>query len=735
MAKNKSGIKKLDDIVDEAYKRFRLALEAESDNHKRAEEAIKFRDLDQWPQKVRDARENDPEGARPCLVVDKINQYLNQVKNDQRQNRPQIKVKPVDDKGDPEVAKVYDGIIRHIQDCSRASIAYDTAHEHATDGGFGYWRIVTEYIDEDTFDQEPRIERIRNRFSVLLDPAHQQPDGSDAKWGFVFESLTHDEFKAQYPGKKECSFEEYGNMADGWVGDDYLIVAEYFKIIEAHETLTIGNRSRKVPKRSVKWYKLTAAEVLDERDWPGKWVPIVEVIGNEIDIKGKRKLSGLVRGAMDAMRMYNYASSAFVEMVALAPRAPWVAAEGQIEGREADWKSANRRNISVLQYKPVMENDQLVSPPMRMPMPGIPTGWQQAMANFEHDVQASMGMYASNLGEQTQATSGRQEMALQKRGDTATFHYTDNLSYSIQHTGRILIDLIPKLYDTERVVRILGEDDSDDFVRLNPEQEQAVKPIVGADGRKVEYFNLSIGKYDVTPTVGPAYTTRRQEAADLMVQMVTAKPELLQVIGDIMFRNMDVPGGDEIAERMKKMLPPQLQEQPDMDSLPPDVREAILQAQSAIEQEKQMMAQAAQKIQQMQEQAQQEGMQAKDAKSALQLEAEKLKNAQDRLNAAEQVLDARMAATEAEQGAAIKEAVTSIKDMLRQHEAQVMSLMQTNQEGQEQAQNQEVASLVMQSHQQMMEAVMQIVGALTAPKVRTVVGPSGQQYQMTEQVV
>lgn len=724
MAKAKSSIKKLDDIVDEAYKRFRLALEAESDNHKRAEEAIKFRDLDQWPQKVRDARENDPEGARPCLVVDKINQYLNQVKNDQRQNRPQIKVKPVDDKGDPEVAKVYDGIIRHIQDCSRASIAYDTAHEHATDGGFGYWRIVTEYIDEDTFDQEPRIERIRNRFSVLLDPAHQQPDGSDSKWGFVFESLTPDEFKAQYPGKKECSFEEYGGMADGWVGSDYLIVAEYFKIIETYETLTVGNRSRKVPKRSVKWYKMTAAEVLDERDWPGKWIPIVEVIGNEIDIKGKRKLSGLVRGAMDAMRMYNYASSAFVEMVALAPRAPWVAAEGQIEGRESDWKSANRRNISVLQYKPVLEGDQLVGQPMRTPMPGIPAGWQQAMANFEHDVQASMGMYASNLGEQTQATSGRQEMALQKRGDTATFHYTDNLAYSIQHTGRILIDLIPKLYDTERVVRILGEDDSDDFVRLNPEQEQAVKPMMGADGRKVEYFNLSIGKYDVTPTVGPAYTTRRQEAADLMVQMVTAKPELLQVIGDIMFRNMDVPGGDEIAERMKKMLPPQLQEQPDMDSLPTDVREAIQQAQAAIEQEKQMMAQAAQQIQQMQEQAQQEGMQAKDAKGALQLEAERLKNAQDKLNAAEQILMANIAEEEAKREAALAKFREDVERATREQAG-----MQAQMESSASA---EVVQVLGQSHEQMMQAIQALLVAMAQPKTKVseVVAPNGSVYQM-----
>lgn len=723
--KTKGKDSKLGGIVKEAYERFRLAMDYEADNHKRAEEAILFRDLEQWPEALKQSRENDPDGARPCLVVDKINQYINQVKNDQRQNRPQVKVGATDMEGSEEVAEVYDGIIRHIQECSRANIAYDTAHDNVLDGGFGYFRIVTEYINEDGFEQEPRIKRIRNRFAVLLDPARQEPDGSDAKWGFVFESLSTEEFKAQYPGKKVCSFEEFGGIAEGWVGDDYIIVAEYFKIECEYKTITVGGRSRKVEKKKVKWYKLNAAEVLDERDWPGKWIPIIEVIGNEIDYKGKRRVSGLVRGAMDSMRMFNYSASAFVELVALQPRAPWVAYEGQIENREHEWRAANRQNIAVLQAKPVLDvSNQVLPLPQRQPMPGIPAGWQQAMQNFEHDVQASMGMYGSNLGEQTSATSGRQELALQKRGDTATFHYADNLMYSIQHCGRVLIDLIRNLSDTERTYRSLNEDGSSEYVRINPEQKEAVTEIRGKDGKLLKYYNLAVGHYDVISKVGPAYTTRRQESSEWMMQMVTAKPELMQIVGDIMFRNSDAPGSDEIADRLKKMLPPQLQDQPDMDNLPEEVKGAISQAQAQIEQEKQMMAQAAQQLTELEKTARDESVKAQSAKSAVTLEMQKLQNAQDKLSAAEQIFQANMQAQDAQQ---------TVKNLISEHESQVNAMLAgANGEDKNEAQS-EAQAAVMASHQELLAGIQAVIAMMSAPKVRhsQAIGPSGQQYEIT----
>ena len=582
-------------LLDEARKRFKLALEAEGKNRDRALEAIKFRSGEQWPDKIKNDRENDPEGARPCLVLDKLNQYINQVKNDQRQNKPSIKVRPVDDGGDKEVAEVFQGIIRHIEDASNAEVAYDTAFEAAVDGGFGYWRIVTEYADELSFDQDIRIKRVRNRFSVLLDPERQEADGSDAKFAFVFEKLTRDEFEKLYPDAEIGSFEADGKLFPDWCFEDGVIVAEYFHVEPEDVAIVLLQDGTIMPKEEyeaenapseawlnpvlkkqvvkerttqvnrVKWCKLTYSEVLEEKEWAGKYIPIVEVVGNELDIQGERVLSGLVWSARDAQRMYNYGASAFVETVALAPKAPWVAEEGQIEGYEEVWRTSNRRNLAVLPYKARLEDGTLVPAPQRQPMPGVPVGWQQVLGNMEHDIQGSIGMYNASLGERSNEKSGRAILARQREGDVATFHFIDNLSRSMRHTGRILIDLIPKIYDTARIARILGEDGESEAVALDPSlpvpvQRQRVVDERGQESIK-KIYNLGVGRYDVTITVGPAYTTKRQEAAEAMIQVVQASPNLMSIIGDLMFRNMDWPGADEVAERLKAMLPPQLKDE------------------------------------------------------------------------------------------------------------------------------------------------------------------------------
>lgn len=574
--------KEQEKCLEIAHKRYSRALELENENRDSALEAIRFRNLEQWNSEVKNAREKDVEGARPCLVVDKTNQYLRQVLNDERQNRPAIKVRPVDDKGDPEVAEVFQGIVRHIEDRSRAHVAYDTAYEAAVDGGFGYFRILTEYCDEMSFEQDIRIERIRNRFQVLLDPERQEPDASDAKWGFVIEKMPRVEYKRKYPNGDALDFDTDGKVFTNWVFKDYIIVAEYFYMEEEEKTLlgwasgqtsikgkngitppqqaVIGDyvvAERKTKVQKVCWKKMTATEILEERDWPGKFIPIVEVVGNELDIEGKCIKSGLLKAAMEPQKIHNYAASSFVENVALAPRAQWVAAEGQIEGYEHLYRSANRRAISVLPYKPVVaEGGVAVPPPNRVAPPGISTGWQQTLMNTEHDIQASMGMYAETTLGIGNAQSGKQELLQQKRGDTATFHFMDNLSLSIQYCGRQLVDLIPKIYDTQRVVRILGEDGVAETAQIDPNQNVAVQEVTQEAGAIKKIYNLNVGKYDVAVTVGPAFTTKRQEAADSMVQIVQAQPELIKVVGDIMFRNMDFPGADEISKRLKKMLPP-----------------------------------------------------------------------------------------------------------------------------------------------------------------------------------
>lgn len=586
-----------DKFLETVHKHYKLCVDADRENREQARKALAFRNLEQWDQATKNERLNDTEGPRPCLVVDKLNQHVQQVVNDQRQNRPQIKVRPVDDKADPETAKIYDGLIRHIQDASQADIAFDTGFEQAVDGGFGYWRILSEYCDPMSFEQDLRIKRIRNRFAVYLDPERQQPDGSDAQYGFILYKISKEKFKDKY-GKSATEslqdFEFSGNEFADWYGDDWVLIAEYYwcekkqakivlqqdgkvllkddyeKLPEPKIPLHEGvERSTEIPK--IRWRTLTANKILDTTEWPGYCLPIVEVIGNELDIEGKCHRSGMIRPAMDAQRLDNYATSAFVEQVALAPRSSYVAEEGQIAGHAAEWKSANRRNISVLLYKKVDINGNPLPPPERQAPPGIPMGWQAILMQSEHNIQASMGRYDASLGEESNEKSGKAILARQRKGDVGSFHFSDNHARSMRHTGRILLDVIPKFYDTKRIARIIGEDGTPDSVTLDPNlcgqdgQPCAYMEQQGPDGKMQKTYNLGVGKYDVTIVIGPAYTTRRMEAADAMMEISRGNTEFLANFGDIIFKSQDWPGADQIAARFKKMNPIAAQEEQDKD--------------------------------------------------------------------------------------------------------------------------------------------------------------------------
>lgn len=679
MAKKTKANKEKVDVCQEALERFKLADDAEEGNRERALEATRFLDLEQWDDNTRRSREGDPDGARPCLTVDKLNQYVNQIKNEQRINKPEGKIRPVDDKGDVRTAEIITGIIRNIKDQSSADIAIGTAYGHAVDGGYGYWRITSDYIDDTSFSQELQVKRVRNRFSVRLDPYCQDPAGADANWGFIFERIPREEFKRDYPDANPCNFEDLDGLETDWADPTSLIVAEYYRFETTKKTIYLdkkgnpseepieGGKSRVVKERQLKWSKLTCAEELDSRDLPGKYIPIVRVVGNETDIEGELKTSGAIRGAIDSQKMYNYSASAFVEMVALAPRAPWVAAEGQIEGYEQDYKDANRRNIAVLTYKPVLESGALVPQPTRQPMPGFPVGWQQAMQNFEGDMQGSIGIYNAGLGAPSNETSGKAINSRKMESDVGTYHFADNLAYSIRHGDRILIDLIPSYYDTKQTVRILGEDDKEDFIRLDPDIKESVKTMETSNG-KVNYYNVGLGKYDVRVTVGPSYTTKRQEGADWMERMVSARPDLMNILGDLMFKAMDVPYADKASERLQRMLPPELQEEVDESILPPDVKDAIGNATRQIEQREQVLGQKEQALAEVGQAAQGEIQEANNIKKEIAAERKVLAADKKVLEAARRVfeveaqaansqLDAKSISTESGQAEVINLAV------------------------------------------------------------------------------
>ena len=595
----------------------------ESDNIRRAEDAINFRAGNQWPDAIRREREDNSQdgGARPCPVLDKTNQYVRQVINEERQNRAAIRVRPVDDGSDKEVAEVLTGIIRHIEDASNALDAYTTAGEHAIDGGFGYFRILTEYVDDMSFDQDIRIKRIPNRFSVALGP-HTEPDGSDVKEALVWEDIPLDDFKAKYPKAKTSGFEE----GDTWADKETIRVAEYMcvkpesitihqlqdgsivaddelkQLVEQFGDVVKPLQSRTTSVNRVHWYKITAQEILDDEPMIGRWIPVIKVIGNELVMPdGKTRLSGMIESMTDPQRLHNYAHAGFIENVALAPRAPWVAAKEATNGYEQDYADANRRNITLLSYNHLDEAGNQIPMPQRTPPAGISSGWQQMLLNTDEGVKAAAGMYTASVGAPSQEKSGIALREQKAQGMVGNFHFPANLARSIQHCGRILVEWIPKVYDTERVARILGEDGKTESIYLNPEQEQAVAPKLDVMGKKIGMiYNLNIGKYDVTVSTGPSYTAKRQEAFDTQTQIIQARPDLMNVIGDLVFSNMDAPGADKISERLKKLLPPQLQESENGAQKPDPRMQAMMQqveqAAQEIAKRGQMVAQAQQEL-------------------------------------------------------------------------------------------------------------------------------------------
>ena len=551
----------------------------------------------QWPADVlatRGAVQGQTINARPCLTINKLPQHVRLVTNEQRQNRPAGKVIPADDKADIAVAEVFQGIVRHIEYLSDADVAYDTACDNQVTYGEGYIRILTEYCREDSFDQDLKIERVRNSFSVYMDPMIHDPCGSDAEWCFVTEDIPKEEYERLYPDAMPISVMMDQGVGDQslsmWMSQETVRIAEYFYVEHQKKTLNLypdnitafnntpqdkqlkalyGKplKSRVSEHRQVKWVKTNGFEVLEERDWAGKWIPIVRVVGNEFEVDGQLYISGLVRNAKDAQRMYNYWVSQEAEMLALAPKAPFIAYGGQFEGYEQNWKTANTNNWPYLEVNPDV-TDGAGNPlplPERAQPPMAQTGLIQAKMGAGEDIKATTGQYDSSIGATANERTGRAILARQNQGDTSTYHYIDNLARAVRYVTRQLVDLIPKIYDTERVARIVGLDGEVDMVKINPNQPEPVRvikdPITGLDIEKI--YNPSVGVYDVVVTTGPSYATKRQEAMEAMQMILQSNPQLWAVAGDLFIKNMDWPGAQEMAARFAKTLDPKVLDKTD----------------------------------------------------------------------------------------------------------------------------------------------------------------------------
>lgn len=593
------------DILEEARRRFTRCVAWEATAREHALRDMRFAEGDaynmqQWDAEVRSLRQN-----RPCLTHNKVRQHNLMIVNDARQNKAQIKVTPTGDQATYESAQVFAGAIRRIEYQSKATDGYSTATWHQVQSGIGYVRVVTEYERPDSMDEEIYIRRIGDPRTVYLDPDAADYDKADMKFAFVFVDRRREDWEAEH-GKHDMPAPVSLDNTDGWNAKDHVRIAEYWRRNEEKDTLhklhdgrTVRESdlsdgqltalkpliasSREVTDYSVEWFRIVGDRIEDRSPWRGKFIPIVPCIGEETVIDGVMDRKGHTRSQLDAQRIYNYWASAAVEQVALQTKTPFIADVRAIENHEEAWNAANISNKPYLPFNGLDDSGNEIAPPARSPSPEMSTAYIQGMTIARQDLLDVTGQYQAELGMPSNERSGVAIQQRQRQGDTATYHYIDNQAKMIRQVGRILLDLIPKVYDAPRIIKIMHEDGSEQDVLLNPAANvphQQMQSLPGGGARPLNddeqdqvqrgqvmkgifsIFNPNVGRYDIEADVGPSFGTQRQEAANAFSQIMQANPAAFTVVGDFWAQNSDFPGADQLADRLRRGLPPQYQPGP-----------------------------------------------------------------------------------------------------------------------------------------------------------------------------
>lgn len=610
------------DILAEARKRLALAADAESANRTEALTDLRFGNGDQWPVDIQRDRETD---GRPCLTINITDAMVRRVCNALRENRPRIKPHAVGSNTNVEDAQAADGVIRHIEVSSGADYAYDTGVESAVRGGWGYWRVGSKYIADISFDQDLTIEAITNPFTVYKDPASRAPDGSDMNWCLVSDWISREEYRAKYDDEgipysrfrralstigTAFNFMGAGDEIADWSRKEELRVAEYWRVTQKMDTLYMladgrtmfgsimppdrvlslagipvatdksGKEiSRRVLRRAVEWFLLSGDRILDRRDWPGKWIPIIACYGRQTDLNGKMVRKGMIRDLRDLGRMFNYSETSKTEVYALQPKAPWMGAEGFMEGHEAAYRDANRKPIVAMEYKPVtLPNGEMAPPPERQNPPPVAAGfveWSQSnQSNFLFVAGMPHEPDADKKGEVVSGVAIRKRQGL---SDISHFDFSDNQVRSLRHTGHVLVDLFPYYYDTRRVQTIIKPDGKPDQITLNDPAENLIKN------------NLKTATFGIVIDTGPSYATQREESTEAKLELMsTPLGEMVgKAAGDLVIRGMNFENADEIADRLQAMIPGA---QIDKDSdLPPKAQIIIAGLQAQLKQDRQQL--------------------------------------------------------------------------------------------------------------------------------------------------
>lgn len=610
-------------IVDEALKRFKLGQEAISKFQRDAADDLKYVADDQWDPAARQSRE---QSGRPCLSDDRISPALRQITNEARQNIPSIQVNPMGDGADEDTAKILQGLTRHIEYESNAEAAYDKALWYAAAAGEGYIRLISEYEDEESFDQRLLIKVVADPSTVIIDPASVELDGSDMEWAFVIDTMTKDEFKRTFPEAEVTQQSEIvgwtslNTKQPGWITSNTIRVAEYYYKEYTNKTLyhtlnTLTQQEEKTVVKpdklmieqgilqvlntrptevvTIKWVKLNGTEILDEKVWPGKHIPIVPVKGEEFFVNGIKFKCGAIRRIKDSQKSLNYTVSSQMEMIDMAPRAPYLAASGTLDTYEEDWRTMNQKNQPFLYYNQTDSDGQPAPAPQRQnvetPIQAISATRQMAVDS----IKSGFGIFEAAEGAQSNEVSGVAILARTKQSQNSNYHFYDNLVKSVSQLGRMIIDVIPTFYDTPRMVRIVKPNDEQEIVAINT---------LDQNGKTV---NFNVGKYDVMVKTGPSYASKRQEAMTNGLDLIGIYPQAGPLIADLVMDNADSEGSQLIAKRLRAAVDPNILAATDDGKDGQDPAQKAMQLQ-------QQVTQMTQEMQMMQLKEQEMNVQLKD---------------------------------------------------------------------------------------------------------------------------
>ncbi len=625
------------ELLERMRKRLKRGIDADRHNRTAAIEDLKFGNGDQWDEAEKQRRDRL---ARPCLQVNLLPKFSDQVIGDGRLNRPQIKVRPGNDEADVQTAKIREGHIRQIEYASNAPAIYDYALQCMIEGDRGAWRVLTRYTEENPFLQEVYLERIPNPYTVVLDHTGKSEVYADAKWGIVQEKMPLEEFQAKWPKASlpgDVLKTLDGTQHENWWDKDTVTVAEYFEIEETETEMALLDdgtiltkdeaeekirnyqaaaaedptlpvptieKSRTVKRPKLQHYLCTAAEILEgPKPFPGRFIPIILARGKERNIEGKTYTRGLYRDGKDPQKLVNYWTTSAAEITANAPHSPWVGTAKQFEGYETDYAAANVENFPFLKYN---ADPDAQGPPQRMPPAGVPVAMLTQLAQAKDDLKDALGMYNRDLGQTGPERSGIAVREAQRPGDVGTFVFHDNLRRAVAHGGRVVDAMLGEIYDTERDVRIRNADDSESLVPINTTVGLALSKLAqhpdrysGLDkrqlrqtakrkGENARLHDYGKGTYSVFITTGPSFTTQRQEAAERLERFAKIDPKLMMIAPDLVYRTQDFHLADEIADRYKRTMPAHLVPPKDGEPprQPPPPPPAMMVAQAKIEVEK-----------------------------------------------------------------------------------------------------------------------------------------------------